>query len=186
ILLTTCCKSIVNKKSETKLNHQYEIVISDYFISNKEYIKKHNVFLLDDKSIMGKNYSLYNIFPQTEYDYFVLRSKHIKENFPSDYIKYKGKIFFLLGENVQNINNRPFIDVIKCLDSLRMLDSTEVKVELGIIKEEDVTYRKIVTNSLLEGVNYLICKDKPYKIRKRIKTTLCIKPDDENFENICN
>ena len=66
-----------------------------------------------------------------------------------------------------------------------MLDSTYIKLELGLLKPEDAVYRKTRFGSR-EGVNYLICKDKPFKIKKSIKSSVYIDSNDERFENVCD
>lgn len=166
--------------------HPYELVIEDYYEKYKDDINKYDVFEFEDASIEGETLNKYNILPHTAYSFYVPRVTYHKSDFPTDYIKYKNKIFFLIGENIQNINNRPFNEVIECLDSLNMLDSTTVKIELGLLKPEEAKYRKTVKFNNLEAVFYIMCKDKPHKIKKRIRSSTYLFFDTKRFQNVCD
>ena len=183
IVIIISCKNSFYKKNSMSIQEQYGMIIKDYYKNNSTYIKKYDVFSIENRSLLNEDYYLYNFLPKTENNFYPASISN--SYLPVDYIKYRGKIFLIHDENNYK-ESKPLHDVLKCLDSLNMLDSTAVKVKLGIIKPEDAIFRPLLSDGSKQVFHYVICKDKPYKITKRIKSRTYIKPDDRKFRNICD
>ncbi|NDI97491.1 hypothetical protein GWA97_00175 [Flavobacterium sp. LaA7.5] len=183
ISVIIACKSQVTKEKNTTPSERFMIIIGNYYRKNKSDIKKYDVFRVDERSPKGKNYYLYNVLPKGEGNFYVMRQKDAY--LPSDYVKYEGKIFLLHEQEVNNVRNHSYHEVLRCLDSLNMLDSTDVKLELKLLRLEEAVFRKTRFGSR-KGVDYVICKENPFKIKKSIKGSVHIDPNDERFENVCD
>lgn len=180
ILLLFILSSCVSNRTDKAVNQdRFTIIIEDYISHNKSYIKKYNMFSIIDETPLNKNYYFYKLLPIHSGNAYVMSSNH--PYLPSNYIEYKDKVFFI--EDDKGIPNPKVLDY---LDSLDMLDSTNIKIELGLIDPENAVYRKYTTDSSLEGVDYIFCKDKPLQIKKKIKSVTYISPDDDRFKDICN
>lgn len=177
------CKSLSSdvKSDRQKDYNQIEVIIEDFYKNNPIEIKKYNVFDIDDRT-PNSNYYLFNILPVTEHNFYIMDLKD--PYLPKDVIRYKSKFFLLHSDNITITNDRN--KLLKCLDSLNLLDSTNVKVELGLLKPEDAVFRKMGADDSLEGINYILCKDNPLIIKQRIKTHVYIEPTDKRFSEICN
>lgn len=182
ILIVSCKSSDITKKDSTS-RERFAIIINDYYKKNKSDIKKYDVFSVDESFPTAKNYYLYSVLPQVEDNFYIMRQKDAY--LPSDYINYRGKIFLLHEQETDNLREHSYDEVLKCLDSLNMLDSTHVKLELGLLKRENAVFRRVLYGSK-KAVYYTICKDKSFKIKKRIKSKVHIYPDDKRFENVCD
>lgn len=176
-ILSSCVSNRTNKAVN---QDRFRIIIEDYISHNKSYIKKYNMFSIIDETPLEKNYDFYKVHPVLQGNAYVMSSEH--PYLPSDYIEYKGKVFFI-EEDDRVI---PDQNVLDYLDKLDMLDSTVVKIELGLIDPENAVYRKYKKDGSLESVDYIFCKDKPLQIKKKIKSSTYISPDDERFNDICN
>lgn len=179
------CNSSEKVNKEQSSQARVMMIIDDFCKKNRSYLRKYNVFSIEDKSIPNKNFYMYNVFPESEGDNFY---SVYKENsyLPADYIKYEGKIF-LLEIFDKNFNRKhTYLNVMKCLDSLNMLDSIHVKLELGLLKPNDVTFRKYKRDGSKRSVDYIICKDKPNKVRMKVRTNLYESPEDDRYQNLCD
>lgn len=178
LFISSSCVS--NRTNKAVNQDRFTIIIEDYISHNKSYIKKYNMFSIIDETPLNKNYYFYKLLPILSGNAYVMSSEH--PYLPSDYIEYKGKVFFI-EENDKIVPDQKVLDYLNSLD---MLDSTDVKIELGLIDPENAVYRKYGTDDSLEGVDYIFCKDKPLQIKKKIKSSTYISPDDERFNDICN
>jgi hypothetical protein len=179
IIFFTGCKSKSLPK-EFNYSDRLNMVIEDYCRKNRDHLRMYNFFSLNYEEVENKGYYYYSILPIKNNTY----AYSISENssyLPSDYIKFKDKVFFINDEKVIDI--KP--GLLEYLDSLKLLDSTTVKLQLGLVQPEEVELRIDVFDDSLEGVDYIICKKEPYNIRKSIRSSVYFPPDDKRFENLC-
>lgn len=180
VLIFIGCKS-TNQQNEFSYSDRLNMVIEDYYRKDRIDFKKHNLFSVDCGQIKDKYY-FYEILPMRERSYhYNIDSDPKRSYLPSDYIKYRDKVFFVQDENVSGVKK----GLLEYLDSMQLLDSTDVKLQLGMIEENEVELRMDVYDDALEGVTYIICKKEPGIIRKSIRTSTYIPPDDKRFENLC-
>lgn len=180
VIIAVGCKSTDAGKNSITMNNQLNVIIEDYCKKNKSEIKEYKIFRIENRSPSEKNYFLYNVFPVYNDYIYTAGTDNSFSYLPTGYIEYKGEIFFIEEKEPVPPNK----DLLKYLDSLHLLDSTNVKIQLGLLKEEDRVDRMYIKKEFLEGVNYVICKETPYKISKRVKTNRYINPEDEIF-NVC-
>jgi hypothetical protein len=158
------------------------MVIEDYYQKNRADFDKYKIFSLQYKPMQNKEYYFYIILPMEYQRYLYSVDINPKLSYlPSGYIEFKDKVFFIEEDNHSGTNK----ELLQYLDSLQLLDSTNVKLQLGLIKPEDVELRVFRTDDSIEAVFYIICKDKPYEICKSIRSSSHIPPDSEKFENAC-
>lgn len=182
VMLCTACKSSYNNKASLNQDDHFNMVVEEYYQENRYYIKKYEIFYLEDRSSADKNYFLYSILPMNgEYNFVISDGWSY---LPSGYIKYKNKVFFLIEEGTE-AKEEPSAELLEYLHSINQLDSTQIKISLGLLKEEDAPIRKDIYDDSLEGVDYVICKHNPYKIKKCVKDSRYRKPDDEIFD-VCD
>lgn len=181
IVICVGCKS-KNQPKKSDYFGRLNIVIEDFYRKHKSDIKKYNLFYLDYKEMENRGYYFYSILPMEEKSYaYTIDINPKLSNLPSDYIKFKGKVFFIEDENVRGLK----AGLLEYLDSLQLLDSTVVKVQMGLVKPEDVDLIMDHYDDSLEGVNYIICKKEPNTIREKIRSSSYIPPDDKRFEDLC-
>lgn len=181
IVTFTGCKSTSQQKKTSCLN-QFDIIIDDYFRKDRNDFKKYSMFSIKYHQMENKEYYFYDILPMKDKSYrYAIDANPEQSYLPSSYIKFKDKVFFVEDENVRSVKK----DLLDYLDSLELLDSTTVKLQLGMIQSEQVEIRMDRYEDLLEGVTYIFCKKDPYTIRKRIRSSSYIPPDDKRFENLC-
>jgi hypothetical protein len=178
-ILYSCKSTGIVEQTATQDDH-FKLVIEDYYKNNKDYIRRFKMYYLSDVSPQGKDYFLYNVFPvDNKYSYAISSDSYTR--LPSGYIEYKDKIFFIEEENPK----KPTPELLQYLDNLQQLDSTGIKIELGLIREEDAPIRIDRWDETIEGVDYVICINNPYKFKKKVRGSKYIKPDDDLFD-ICN
>lgn len=177
LLIIVACAPKYPDKDNTQAN-RFELVMKDYYKRNKAYIKKYKMFYLEDKSIPGKDYYLYNVFP-VDNDYIYIADTNYKyANLPSGYIEYNDRIFFLH----EDIVKEPDMKLLKYLDSLHLLDSTRVKLQLGLLDPENASLIFDKMDETIRAVDYVLCKDCPLTIKERVSGSTYHKPDAEIFD----
>lgn len=183
IIFITACKTLENKECLNTERFRCYLIIEDYCKKNKSDVENYKFFSVENKSLEDRNYYLYNVFPiYNDYTYRIDIDNSLSY-LPKDYIEYEDKIFFIEDRENDNVVSD---ELLKYLDSLKLLDSTDVKIQLGMLREEDRIYRRYLKKEFQEGVDYVICKDSPFKISKQVKTNKYIEPDDERFSEVCN
>jgi hypothetical protein len=181
IVTFTCCKSTSQQK-KSDYSDRFNMVIEDYYQKNREDFDNYKIFSLQYKPMLNKEYYFYSILPMRDKNYIYTIDEDPELSYlPSGYIKFKGKVFFIEDNDV--VDTDPVL--LQYIDSLQLLDSTKIKLQLGLIKPEDVELKSFLSDDSLEGVDYIICKDKPYEICKSIRSSSYIPPDSEKFENLC-
>jgi len=178
--ITLCCTSIHQKQSD--YFERFDIVIQDYCRNNTTDFLKYKYYSIEYKALHNKKYYFYNILPMNEHSYNYIIDTNVKYSYlPSGYIKFKEKIFFIEDDNRKSINHH----LLHYLDSLQLLDSTKVKLQLGLLTLEDSNFPASQDYDSREGVNYIICKKRPYEVYDRIRSKSRILPDDDKFKNSC-
>ncbi len=81
--------------------------------------------------------------------------------FPNKYIEMDNKLFYW-KDNYTPLNK----NVIEVLDSYNILDSTDIKLQLGMLPDDFEDTRVVTTGSKLKGVDYYFCKKQPNKFKK--------------------
>lgn len=183
IIIFTACKSTSQQK-KSNYSDRFNIIIEDYCLRNQENFKNFNFFRINYENVENGGYYFYSILPikHNTHAYSIDADPNPNLSYlPSDYVKFKGKVFLINDKNVVTIKE----GLLEYLDSEQLLDSTRVKLQLGMIQEEDLGLRMDLFDDSLEGVNYIICKNKPYTIRMRIRSRSYILPNDKRFENKC-
>ena len=161
-----------------------ENCIIDYYHTNKKYIKEYDSFyirFMDDKK---SNFYHINILPQR--NKISIRKKHnigsivTDEFFPTNYKHYNDKLFIWYDEDKALQR-----DVLYALDKNKLLDSIWLRYDLGIYKDDwdnpgKYPYPPTVSiDEAIEGVDYLICKNKIKIYRIKIKGVF--RPYDNNL-----
>lgn len=178
------CKSNIVKENYSTQSDRLNMIVKDYYERFGTDIEKYKLFSLRDRSMPKSDQYLYKILPMNENSYmYVAGLDDLQSDLPSGYIKYKERIFFI---EVEDRKERVGVELLKYLDSLKLLDSTDVKLELGLIKPEDITPIIDKSDDSKEAVHYIICKKKPLEIRERLRSSVYLPPDSDKFSNLCN
>jgi len=176
ILLCVYCSCSTYKNSLASGNgtkkQVIDNVIADYYHTNGKEIKKYNVFSLSDKTEDQKLVYHITVIPQ-ENVYSVTKNDSLgafSKGFPTNYEYYKGKLF-VWNDTERHITS----EILNVLKNHNMLDSTQLKYELGIYDEwnpekESPELPLFKINDFLEGVNYVVCKNN-ISIYKKLKTS---------------
>ncbi|WP_417354153.1 hypothetical protein [Flavobacterium sp.] len=181
ILIISGCKTVNSSGSFDSYSDCINLVIEDYYKIYSDDINKYNFFSVEYEAMSGKGYYLFNVLPMQDNNYsYIVDTVDSRSYLPSYYIEYKTKVFFIEEENRKETT----IELLKYLDSCKMLDSTKVKIQLGLLHPKDMTPIKRKSDDLKKGVSYVICKDEPLDIKKRLRSNIYISPDDEMF-NVC-
>ncbi len=181
ILMISGCKTVNSSGSFDPYSDCINLVIEDYYKMYSDDINKYNFFSVEYEAMSGKGYYLFNVLPMQDNNYsYIVDTLDSRSYLPSYYIEYKSKVFFIEEEN----RKEKTIELLKYLDSCKMLDSTKVKIQLGLLHPKDVTPIKRKSDDLKKGVSYVICKDEPLEVKKRVRSNIYISPDDEMF-NVC-
>jgi hypothetical protein len=162
-----------------------ENCIIDYYHTHKKYIKEYDSFYIRFMDDEKSNYYHINILPQR--NKISIRKEHnidsivTDEFFPTNYKRYNDKLFIWYDED--KVLQR---DVLDALDKNKLLDSIWLRYDLGIYKDDwDNTAGKypslptVTIDETIEGVDYLICKNKINIYRKKIKGVY--RPYDNNL-----
>ena len=82
-------------------------------------------------------------------------------NFPNRFEVRKGKLF-VWKDSITPLRK----DILEVMDQFGVLDSTDVKWELGLLPENHEDSRLITIDDRLKGVHYYLCKENPGKYKK--------------------
>jgi cytochrome c-type biogenesis protein CcmE len=74
----------------------------------------------------------------------------------------KGKLF-LWKDSISPLTQ----ELLNIMDKYQVLDSVDVKRELGLLPDDFVDDRMVVIDDRLEGVSYFICKSDISKYKKK-------------------
>ena len=160
-LFWSCYSLLKTSKDRTLI----DLVIQDYYTTQKKDINEYNYFNINKHIINGKCLFCYRVSPilnkfytpTTKYDLFMV--------YPTSYIIYKEKTFFWRNTETET----PSKDIINYLNSIGFIDSSYIKYELGQIDRDSIQEHIVIKDGRMETVNYIICKDKPNKIKRKIK-----------------
>lgn len=83
--------------------------------------------------------------------------------FPNRYVEKKGKLF-LWNDGITLLQK----DILEIMDKYKILDSIDVKKELGLLPKDYSDERVLIMDSRLKAVNYYICKSNIRKYKKVI------------------
>lgn len=84
-----------------------------------------------------------------------------RDYFPNKYIVKEGKLF------LWNDGETPLQDdVLEAMNKFGVLDSTDIKMELGLLPNDFEDTRMITIDDRLESYNYFICKNDISKFKK--------------------
>lgn len=132
-ILVLSCGSSNSNKTRTSPNPTINEVINDYFKSNRRYIKDYSVFRISSKKMKDHDIEVYNVLPEiSEISYVVSIEDSLNNHFPTNYLEYKNKLF-LWQEQGEKISD----SVMKYLYNRKLVDSSYVKYQLGLISGED-------------------------------------------------
>lgn len=177
--LISCSTSntILSEQTNTSIDQARIKVISDFvhiYKTPNSYIKERegkpfNVFRVFDNDIQDHFYS-FGISPNNN-NHISLSIKDrlgkVPEgNFPNRYI-IKEKKLFLWKDNITPLSK----EVLDVIHQYGILDSIDVKRELGLLPDNFEDTRLITTDDKLEGIDYYVCKRNISKY-KSIKTNI--------------
>jgi hypothetical protein len=151
-------------------------VIKDFvntYKTPKEYIKRYahpfNVFFIKVRKHLNNSIYVITVRPQlpglSHYSLQITDSLGkipTRGNFPNRYVVEKGKLF-LWKDSISPLKQ----ELLNIMDKYQVLDSVDVKRELGLLPDDFVDDRMVVIDDRLEGVSYLICKNDISKYKKK-------------------
>ncbi len=161
ILFFSCRSSLITINDQTLM----DFIIEDYCSSQKKYINEYQFFQID-KYIKNENcLYLYRVSPSLNNFYTPTTSFNLFDIYPTHYKVFNNKTFFWRNSKEEI----PSKKMINFLDSIGLIDSSYIKYELGQIDQDSIEDHIIINSNGLESVNYIICKNKPDKIKRKIK-----------------
>jgi hypothetical protein len=179
-LLIFSCKS----KQDIKMSSNLVMnkIIQDYYKSNKYYIKDYSVFHIQKIDVDNSELDFYTIIPENDEIAFTLSLEDSvnDKNLPTNYLEYKNKLF-LWREGNQKTSDT----LMQFLYNKKLVDSSYVKYQLGLIPEEDIREIWITTDDGLKSLTYIFCKSNPLKIKKKIISGNFIYSDYEKLQIKC-
>lgn len=179
LMLFVCFISCSTPKYIYDTSIMLNLVIKDYYHTNFEYIDNYDYFEIENRTVSEKCYYHFSICPLIN-----VYMPRLEDNstLPTHYKTYKDKIFFYREKQNENVS----AEMLVFLDSLGLVDSVFIKNLSG--RDNDTNYPPpVIQHDGIKGVNYIICKDKPLKIRKKIKTSVYLYPNHDFLKRIkCN
>lgn len=176
ILLSCSSTNRIKISSNSMINE----IIRDYYKNNKRYIKDYSVFHINKKEIENQELEVYTVLPENdEIAFKVYLEDSLNRHFPTNYLDYKNKLF-LWREGNQKISD----SVMQYIYNRKLVDSSYVKYQMGLITEEEINYFIVTMNDGLKGINYIFCKSNPSKIKKVVKSYKYIPNNDKIFIDI--
>ena len=144
------------KMGEGTIDDAIENVIINYSHVNNKRMNKGNIFILQNRS--SEKDEFYNIAIGYYINKVILRSEHTIGSY-TNYIPTKYKIYndhlFLWNDSIQPINH----ETLNMLDKYDRLDSTYVKLAMGLIDSNNYTPPRIIMQNDLKYKIYLVCKN---------------------------
>ncbi len=164
ILLTLIysCKTI---KFDDKTTSVIDVLIEDYVNSNKKYTNQYKFYEIEKVNYEENCLYFYRFEPSLNNCYTPTISDSLYDIYPTHYKIYKGKIFFWRNSKKEI----PSEKMLNFLDSLGLIDSSYLKFQLGEIEYDSVKMHMVIKDDGLETVNYIICKNNPQKVKKKVK-----------------
>ena len=171
-----------SNKLKTSPNKMINELIIDYYKNNKRYIKEYSVFHIKRKEIKNKELEVYTVLPENDKVAFKLYLEDsLNLNLPTNYLEYKNKLF-LWREGNKKITD----SVMQYIYNKKLVDSSYVKYQMGLITEDEIEYFIVTMDDGLKGATYVFCKSNPFKIKKKIKSNRYIHPEDERLQIKCD
>jgi|SRR5690606_10503653 len=179
LILISCSTSntFISEQSYSNINQARINVISDFvniYKTPKRYIKERegkpfNVFRIFNNDIKGHFYS-FRISPNNN-NYISLSIKERvgkvpESNFPNRYIIKENKLFLWKDETTPLSK-----ELLNVIHEYGILDSIDVKKELGLLPDNFEDIRLVTMDDNLEGVDYYVCKSNISKY-KSVKTKI--------------
>ena len=161
ILFFSCRSSLITSNDQTLI----DFIIKDYYSSQKKYINKYKYFEIDKHIIDKKCLYCYRVSPTVNNFYTPTITYDLFDVYPTHYKEYKSKTFFWRN----NKKETPSKEVLNYLNSIGFIDSSYIKYELGQINRESIEVHLVKQGGSHETVNYVICKNDPNKVKKKIK-----------------
>lgn len=178
ILLSCGSTNKINMSTNSMINE----IIRDYYKRNKRYIKDYSVFHINKKEMKNQELEFYTVLPENDHIAFkVYLEDSLNRHFPTNYLEYKDKLF-LWREGNQKISD----SVMQYIYNRKLVDSSYVKYQMGLITEEEIDYFLVTMDDGLKGINYVFCKSNPVKIKRKIKSNKPIKSDDTRLNVKCD
>lgn len=170
-------------KIKMSSNPMINEIIRDYYKNNKRYIKDYSVFRLERKEMKNQELEAYTVLPEIdEIAYKVYLEDSLNNKYlPTHYLEYKDKLF-LWREGNQKISD----SVMQYIYNRKLVDSSYVKYQMGLIPEEEINNYIITMDDGLKSVIYIFCKSNPSKIKKRLISGNYIYPDYERLQVKCD
>jgi hypothetical protein len=171
-----------SNKLKTSPNKMINELIIDYYKNNKRYIKEYSVFHIKRKEIKNKELEVYTVLPENDKVAFKLYLEDsLNLNLPTNYLEYKNKLF-LWREGNKKITD----SVMQYIYNKKLVDSSYVKYQMGLITEDEIEYFIVTMDDGLKGATYVFCKSNPSKIKKKIKSNRYIHPEDGRLQIKCD
>lgn len=166
LILLSSCATYKNKLrvGTGNIDQARMNVIIDFahtYKTPKRYLKERqgkpfNVFDVVREESLNDGMYLLSLLPNNE-----TISMHVEDKigeiprgyFPNRYIVEEHKLF-LWNDGATPLQ----IDVLEIMDKFGVLDSTDVKIELGLFPDDFEDTRMIIIDDRLESYNYFICK----------------------------
>lgn len=168
------CVSYKNQlhKGEGGIEKARMNVITDFVNTYKTpryYLKKRkgksfNVFQLTKREQLNINLYIFSILPEDQKILLNVNDslgKVPREYIPNRYI-IKQKKLFLWNDGITPLQT----EILKVLDDFGVLDSINIKIDLGMLPDDYEDTRIMILDHRLEGVDYYICIDKIEKFKK--------------------
>jgi hypothetical protein len=133
----------------------------------KRYNRAFNAFMVFVRKPPDTNLSAITIIPLLpEYDKWPLLIKDtlgkVPGYFPNNYYIVNEKLF-LWNDSITPLSR----EILQVMDKYQVLDSTDIKRELGLLPEDFVDNRVDIIDHGLKTVKYFICKNDIRKYKKK-------------------
>lgn len=143
------------KKGEGTIDDAIENVIIDYYHVNNKKMNIGEVFILQNRS--SEKDEFYNIAIGSYINKVILRSEHklggFTDNIPTKYKIYEDHLF--VWNNATSPINQ---ETLNALNKYDKLDSTYVKLAIGLIDSNNYMPPKVIMSHNLKYKIYLVCK----------------------------
>lgn len=123
-----------------------------YSKTNKNYTKKYQAFRLWKEPIDSLGLSIYYVFPEIN-AYTPTLEKQSQLSLPTHFVIIGTNTYFWRENASDDVNN----ETINQLSTLGLIDSTNIKVELGVIGPEDVSLPSVTWDETTKAAKYVFC-----------------------------
>lgn len=153
-LYLLCCLGCKTSSIKPLDMNNFSEIAKYYAEKNKKYTKKFKSFEIWKEPPDSLGFIIYYVSPGTN-PYAPSREKQSLEKLPTHFVKISGNVFFWR----ENEFDLPTSEVIEQLNKVGLLDSTYIKVDLGIIKAEDAVPPSIETDETIKTAKYFVCNN---------------------------